>query len=385
MTDQNNQLVVQNKFALARQLDDNTWNAIKEIYDGASDEKVGLVIDYCKARKLDPLKKPVHIVPVWSNRRKMIVETLWPSVSEVRITAMRTGLFGGQSATEFGPDITRKVGNVEITFPEFAMVTVFRLVNGTPQPFPGPKCRWMETYSNRGKDDASPNAMWTKRPYAQLEKCAEAAALRRAFPEEGSYTAEEMHGKDLDETEPLNVTPAEQQQPAPVQRAEPKARKGAAAAKEAAKEVVVEQEPASTQAAEPAKTEPKNVTPEPVAPEPAKPAAPVVTPRAFLKDGEIIECVVEVISAEARNAPGADGKQIPSVLGTVKGDFCGPVRHLGGGEVVAGKTVPQKIWTPGNKLNVKLRGELSPAKKGEPKYGLILVWADSVEEVTQEF
>ena len=94
MTDQNQQLVVQNKFALARQLDDNTWNAIKEIYDGASDEKVGLVIDYCKARKLDPLKKPVHIVPVWSNRRKQMVETLWPSVSEVRITAMRTGLFG---------------------------------------------------------------------------------------------------------------------------------------------------------------------------------------------------------------------------------------------------------------------------------------------------
>ena len=40
--------------------------------------------------------------------------------------------------------------------------------------------------------------MWAKRPYAQLAKCAQAQALRMAFPEScGQATAEEMAGKDL--------------------------------------------------------------------------------------------------------------------------------------------------------------------------------------------
>mgnify|MGYP002128443965 CR=1 FL=1 len=271
------------------------------------------------------------------------------------------------------------------------MVTVFRLVNGQPQPFPGPKCRWMETYSNRGKDDASPNAMWMKRPYAQLEKCAEAAALRRAFPEEGSYTAEEMHGKDLDETEPLNVTPQEQQQPAPVQRAEPKPRKGAAAAKEAAKEVIVEQEPAKTEPAPaPTAQEPKNVTPEPVkeaskpveqpkaAPSPDKPA-----PRAFLKDGENIVAVCEVVSLEAVIAV-INGVKTPSVKGVVKGDYNGPVKHLGGGKMEGELAVPAAPWKQGATLSLKLSGRMSTAKNG-PDAGKVIAWVEGAEEVAQEF
>jgi hypothetical protein len=42
--------------------------------------------------------------------------------------------------------------------------------------------------------------MWKRRPYAQLAKCAEAQALRKAFPEIGAQpTADEMEGKEFEQ------------------------------------------------------------------------------------------------------------------------------------------------------------------------------------------
>lgn len=192
------QLAVLPSAALARQVEPAAWNALKEIYDGASDEKVALVIDYCKARKLDPLKKPVHIVQVWSQKRGQMVETIWPSIAETRITAMRTGVFAGQDETKFGPTITADIGSAKsFQYPEWAQTTLYRMVGGVRCPFPGPRVYWVESYAPKKRDDPTPNAMWFKRSWGQIEKCAEAAALRRAFPEEagGQATGEEMAGR----------------------------------------------------------------------------------------------------------------------------------------------------------------------------------------------
>jgi hypothetical protein len=68
---------------------------------------------------------------------------------------------------------------------------------------------WRENFSTN--KEGSPNAMWKKRPYAQLAKCAEAQALRKAFPDilDQFPTAEEMEGKTFDgeysETKPLKA------------------------------------------------------------------------------------------------------------------------------------------------------------------------------------
>ncbi len=294
------QLTVLPQCALAREVEPSAWNALKEIYDDASDEKVALVIDYCKARRLDPLKKPVHIVSVWSNRRKAMVETIWPSISEIRITAMRTGLFAGQDETKFGPTQTQKLGNVEVTFPEWAQITVYRMVGAQRCAFPGPRCYFLESYATRRKDDYAPNAMWEKRTWGQLEKCAEAAALRRAFPEElgGQATAEEAGGRATDE--PINVTstasettttPATDAPPPEVKRAAvPRKNKGAAAATPATDVTVAAATPPAAIPGEPPpvpKPTPdvKTVTPEPTpestpapAPEPTQPPAPAPQP-----------------------------------------------------------------------------------------------------------
>jgi phage recombination protein Bet len=243
----NTELAVLPPAALARQVDAPVWNSLKEIYDGASDQSVALVLDYCKARKLDPLKKPVHIVPVWSNRRKQMVETIWPSISEIRTTAMRTGKFAGQDETKWGPTVTQDVGNAKgFAFPEWAQVTVYRMLDGQRCAFPGPRVYFLEAYATVKKDDYTPNSMWSKRTWGQLEKCAEAAALRRAFPEETGFTAEEMAGRPLDDHEPMNVTGTAEQTatnpetgaPEVKRPAVPKKNKGAAALQETPPPVV---------------------------------------------------------------------------------------------------------------------------------------------------
>jgi len=47
------------------EIDQHIWSALKNsLYTGARDESIKMVLDYCKAAKLDPMQKPVHIVPM---------------------------------------------------------------------------------------------------------------------------------------------------------------------------------------------------------------------------------------------------------------------------------------------------------------------------------
>ena len=75
--------------------------------------------------------------------------------------------------------------------------------------------RWLENYATASKDSAAPNSMWKRRAFAQLAKCAEAQALRKAFPEVGSApTADEMEGKSFEEAA-KDVSPSRQPTPEP--------------------------------------------------------------------------------------------------------------------------------------------------------------------------
>lgn len=169
------------------------------LYPGAQRNSVVMVLAYCKAAQLDPMLKPVHIVPIYQKGRGM-VDTVMPGIGLYRIQAARTGQYAGISEPEYGPPITMSLGNVEVTFPEWCRVTVKRqMSNGLVAEYTANE-RWLENYATSSKDTSAPNAMWKRRSYAQLAKCAEAQALRKAFPEVGSApTADEMEGKIFDE------------------------------------------------------------------------------------------------------------------------------------------------------------------------------------------
>jgi len=201
----------------SNEIDQHIWSALKNsLYTGAKDESIKMVLDYCKAAKLDPMQKPVHIVPMSVKNavtgKYEYKDVVMAGVGLYRIQAARSNQYAGVSEPEFGEDVTCNLGGVEITYPKWCKVTVKKLVNNAIVEFTA-KEYWLENYTSK-KDELTPNTMWRKRPYGQLAKCAEAQALRKAFPEIVSQypTAEEMEGKHFNELEieVKNITPKSQ-------------------------------------------------------------------------------------------------------------------------------------------------------------------------------
>jgi phage recombination protein Bet len=187
------------------------------LYVGAKDESIKMAVNYCKAAGLDIMQKPVHLVPMWDSKSGEMRDVVMPAIGLYRTQASRSGDMAGITEPEFGEDITftfegeeywdkydkknKKRESVTVTYPKWCKVTVKKLMqNGMIAEYHA-KELWLENYATASKDSAQPNSMWKKRPYAQLAKCAEAQALRKAFPELGSMpTAEEMEGKEIDVT-----------------------------------------------------------------------------------------------------------------------------------------------------------------------------------------
>lgn len=196
--------------ALALNEDDLMRVLQSSLYPGAAPASIKLVIGYCRAAGLDPMQKPVHIVPMWDGKAKQMRDVVMPGVNLYRTQAARSGQFAGMTEPDFGPDETVTLGGQQITFPVWCRVTVKRmLANGTVAEFTAREF-WMENYAVKGGQEKSiaPNAMWTKRPRGQIAKCAAAQALRIAFPEIASApTADEMEGKTVHADESAQSVP----------------------------------------------------------------------------------------------------------------------------------------------------------------------------------
>lgn len=350
---QSSALAVLPPVAVALKVDQPTWSSLSEIYGNPRPESLALVINYCKARNMDPLKKPVHIVPVYSKRAGGYVDTIWPSIGEVRMTAMRTKSYAGREVTEFGPTIEGQVGNLtNFKYPEWARVTVYRLIEGHRCAFPGPRVYWLESYAKAGRADYTPNEMWGKRPFGQLEKCAEAASLRAAFPEEvgTQATADEMAGREIDDaidvtsssaTVTEGTTTAEGTKPEGEKKNKRAAvPKGAAAVGatppptepvvDVATSPVAETKPApaaettpaaqTPPASEPAKTEPAKTEPaKSETPPPAKQETKPANAPAGKKIGFIIGEVTAAKQLNARNSPNPKITHVTTALIAIAG------------------------------------------------------------------
>jgi phage recombination protein Bet len=194
----------------SRGISTEVFSALKNsLFPGASDESVAMAWDYCAARGLDVMLKPVHLVPMYVKDKNTgqgsMRDVVMPGIGLYRIQADRAGNYAGMSAPSFGPDIVQVLGGIEVAFPEWCEITVSKLIGDRLVTFTAREY-WIENYATAGKDSSAPNAMWKKRPRGQLVKCAEAQALRKGWPELGAQpTAEEMEGKEIDITSVSSV------------------------------------------------------------------------------------------------------------------------------------------------------------------------------------
>jgi phage recombination protein Bet len=145
---------------------------------GASDSELELFLHVCKHTGLDPFMKQIYSIPRGGQR------TIQTSIDGFRLIAERTGRYAPGKESTFVYD---EKGSLISSTSWVKKMTA----DGT----------WHEVAATAFMNEfKGPSPFWTKLPHVMLAKCAEAAALRRAFPAElaGVYAQEEMEQAEVE-------------------------------------------------------------------------------------------------------------------------------------------------------------------------------------------
>lgn len=153
-----------------------------------TDEEFDLFLATCRRTGLDPLARQIYCIERGTgNQRRYVAEV---SIDGMRLVAQRSGQYRGQVGPQWaGADGVWYDAWLEDGPPAAARVGVLRA--GFDQPLYA-VAHYREHCQTKG--DGGLTRFWQRMPALMLAKCAEALALRKAFPHElsGIYAADEM-------------------------------------------------------------------------------------------------------------------------------------------------------------------------------------------------
>lgn len=173
----------------------------------ATPHELELFLYQCKRTGLDPLAKQIYFQKYLDKKTGESKMTIITSIDGYRLIADRTGSYAGNDEPLFGEEKEIITKDGKIFVPSRAVCTVWKIVQGLRVSFSSTPAYWDEYYPGEYKGH-----MWRKMPHVMLAKCAEAAALRKAFPNDlsGIYIQEEMEQAQGDI---ITVIPEPKKQP----------------------------------------------------------------------------------------------------------------------------------------------------------------------------
>jgi phage recombination protein Bet len=170
----------------------------KTVAKGTTNDELALFLYTCKRTGLDPLIRQIYAVKRGGASNQMSIQT---GIDGYRLIAERTGKYAPGREPSFNEANGKIVS---------ATAYVKKHVGG----------EWHEVAATAYFDEYAQKfngklgAMWERMGHVMISKCAEALALRRAFPAEmaGVYTTEEMAQADVVDS---HATSTEEHRPTP--------------------------------------------------------------------------------------------------------------------------------------------------------------------------